>query len=639
MCKRVVWLLFFAVTLSFARDKQNWLKVQSPHFLIVTDGSEKQGRHVADQFERMRIVFHQNFPNLEIDPASPIIVIATKDEKDFRALEPQDYLGKGKLELAGLFLRAPDKNYILLRLDAQGEHPFEIVYHEYTHLLSAKAEAWLPLWLNEGLAEFYQTTEIRDKDALLGQPSLGNLQLLRQNRLLPLPVLFAVDRNSPYYHEENKGSIFYAEAWALTHYLEIHDFQEHKQRLVTYANLVAGHVDGVTAATRAFGDLHKLQQNLEDYVAQSRFTYFRMPVSAPVDESDFKVEPVPVVEADAVRADFLACNRRTADARALLDEVLKDDPNNASAHETMGYLAFQEHDLDAARKWYGEAVQLNSQSFLANYYYASIAMSSGSLSSADEALVETSLHTAIKLNPQFAASYDRLGAFYGMRHRNLDEALSAELKATQLEPESFNFKLNCANILMEMDRTKEAIALARSSANMAKSPADEMRLQNFLQQAESYESAKERTDEYNRRISQGSVPQSSSAVTSDSGPPVLARRPVGNSYPGNAPSLPETAPSLPEKDATGPHRFVTGTIKNVECSGLGAIDFTVVSAGKAISVHAPNYYKIQFSALGFTPDGDLQPCSQIEGKPAKIEFIEPADKTIRNRIVAVELHK
>jgi hypothetical protein len=45
-------------------------------------------------------------------------VLAVKDKKDFQSLEPEAYLAKGQLELAGLFLRAPDKNCVLLRLDA-----------------------------------------------------------------------------------------------------------------------------------------------------------------------------------------------------------------------------------------------------------------------------------------------------------------------------------------------------------------------------------------------------------------------------------------------------------------------------------------------------------------------------------------
>jgi hypothetical protein len=182
--KRIVLvLILFSTALSSARDEaENWIEVRSQHFSVVTNANEKQGRHVADQFERMRSVFHVQFPKLQIDPPAPIIVLAVEDEKDFRALEPEAYLAKGQLKLAGYFLRAPDKNYILLRLDAEGDHPYATVYHEYTHLLLAKAAEWLPLWLNEGLAEFYQNTEIREKEVLVGESSAENLGLLRQNR-------------------------------------------------------------------------------------------------------------------------------------------------------------------------------------------------------------------------------------------------------------------------------------------------------------------------------------------------------------------------------------------------------------------------------------------------------------------------
>jgi len=635
MRKSIFLLLpLFVAAISSARDKpQNWIEVQSPHFLIITNGNEKQGRHVADQFERMRAVFQKAFPDLKVDPAAPIIAIALKDEKDFRALEPEEYLGKGKLQLAALFLRAADKNYILLRLDAEGEHPYETVYHEYTHLLSSKTEAWLPLWLNEGLAQFYQTAEIRDKEALLGQPDTGNIILLRQNRLLPLPVLLAVDHNSPYYHEENKGSIFYAESWALTHYFEITDAQQHTHRLIDYVDLVSKGTDSVTAATRAFGDLQKLQSELESYITHVAYM-FKVPAVTQVDESAYKVQTMQAAQADAVRADFLAYNHRAADARSLLAEVLKDDPNNASAHETMGFLAFQEHQLPEARKWYGEAVKLNSQSYLANYYFAAIAMNAGPLSPEDETQVENSLHTSIKLNPDFAPSYDRLGTFYGVRHRNLGEALTAELTAIRLDPASLAFKVNCANIMMAMNRTKDAIQLLSSSASVAKNPEDQMRLQAALQNAERYQAWQEE-EEHNRKVSQEPAAQPSSGVTSDAAPPRLARRTVVNTN-----SSDNSSPAVPhEEEVHGPHRFVTGTIKNVQCSGLSAMDFIVVAGGHETGMHSDNYYKIQFSALGFTPTGDMQPCTQVEGRPAKVEFIEPADKSVKDRIVSVELHK
>src|SRR5436305_7905852 len=242
--------LLLTPALASARDKvENWVEVRSPHFVVATNSNEKQARRVADQFERMRAVFHVLLPKSQLDPAAPIIVLAVNGEKEFRALEPEVYLAKGQLKLGGLFLRTEEKNYVLMRLDAEGEHPYSVVYHEYTHLLMSKSEDWLPLWLNEGLAEFYQNTDIHEKDVMLGQASVDNIMWLRENRMLPLPALFAVDHNSPYYHEENKGSIFYAESWALVHYIHVQDYKQKMHRLSDYADLLAKKADPMTAAT------------------------------------------------------------------------------------------------------------------------------------------------------------------------------------------------------------------------------------------------------------------------------------------------------------------------------------------------------------------------------------------------------
>jgi hypothetical protein len=107
--------------------------------------------------------------------------------------------------------------------------------------------------------------------------------------MIPLTTLFTVDHNSPYYHQEDKGSIFYAESWALTHYLEVKDYQEKTHRLLDYLQLVANKIDAVNAATRTFGDLKKLQSSLETYVSQRGLGYFRMPGGTDVDDSAFTV--------------------------------------------------------------------------------------------------------------------------------------------------------------------------------------------------------------------------------------------------------------------------------------------------------------------------------------------------------------
>ncbi|HEX8815949.1 MAG TPA: hypothetical protein VF753_10650 [Terriglobales bacterium] len=310
MKKRSLLVLAVVATAGLASAREDaWLQATSPHFTVITNGNERQARHVAGQFERMRTVFHARFPEVEIDPVAPIVVIAVRDQSDMRAIEPEAYLAKGSLELGGLFLRAPDKNYVLMRLDATGDYPFQIIYHEYTHLILGKGGEWLPLWLNEGTAQFYETTVIHDKDVVMGDPLPQARDVLRHDRSLPLQTLLAVDHNSPYYHREDKGSIFYAESWALTHYLINMDWQQHTHRISDYLDLVMQKVDSVTAATRAFGDLNQLQKRLTEYIGQPALYHFTMPIANGIDEATFKVQPLPRAAGGRVSRGFSGLQR------------------------------------------------------------------------------------------------------------------------------------------------------------------------------------------------------------------------------------------------------------------------------------------------------------------------------------------
>jgi hypothetical protein len=107
-----------------------WIEARSEHFRVLTDSDEKQARQVLDEFERMRWTFHSLFPSVNVDPVEPIVVLAARNSKSFKALEPESYLGPGQMKLSGLFMRTYDKNYVLLRLDAEFAHPFASVYSD-----------------------------------------------------------------------------------------------------------------------------------------------------------------------------------------------------------------------------------------------------------------------------------------------------------------------------------------------------------------------------------------------------------------------------------------------------------------------------------------------------------------------------
>jgi hypothetical protein len=169
----------------------------------------------------------------------------------------------------------------------------------------------LPLWVAEGLADFWGNTVISDTDVQMGKPDSNLVAELRESKLIPLEVLFKVDHNSPYYNEQDKGSIFYAEAWALTHYLMIGDKASHRAMLSTYLNAISQGATPEEAGTKAFGDLKRFQSTLETYIRSNSFYILKSGAPPAIADSDLHVRELSEAEVGAYRGGFAGgdCSR------------------------------------------------------------------------------------------------------------------------------------------------------------------------------------------------------------------------------------------------------------------------------------------------------------------------------------------
>lgn len=492
MFKRIALFVSFLATCAPSAGAQTdtWLEVHTPHFLIVTNSNEKEGRRVARQFEGMRSVFQRVFPDAELDRAASMLVFAVQDKRTLQEFEPEAYLAKGQLNLVGLFLSAPEKNYVLILPNAPGVRPYAPIYHEYAHFVFSLRPQWMPLWLSEGIAEFYQNTEILDDKVRLGKGDPYLQSALERNPLLPLPTLFAVDQHSPYYHEEDKGSIFYAESWAMTHYLKDKDDLEGGHRLTDYLDLLQTKVDPVAAATQVFGDLNQLQQDLKKYAVSAEYTISEISGSTDVDDSPFTAQTLTQAQADNLRAEFLAHDGRETEARALVQGVLHEDAANVAARETMGYIALRDQKFDEARKWCQEAIKLDSQSLLAHYFLALASLRGGMPDKAARASVEDSLRVVIKLNPSFALGYDALAMFYAQRGTNLPEAHELIEKAVQMAPGVPEVRVDEAQVLAAMNKNEEATDVLNMALKMAHTPEQTAAVENILQSLQKFEAAR-----------------------------------------------------------------------------------------------------------------------------------------------------
>src|SRR5215467_9972262 len=81
----------------------DWTEIKSTHFDVLTDGGEKSGRELAQQFEQMRSVFAQLFAT-RIKQSVPLQIIALKNSSQVGQYSP---LYKGKpIRSAGFYLHS-----------------------------------------------------------------------------------------------------------------------------------------------------------------------------------------------------------------------------------------------------------------------------------------------------------------------------------------------------------------------------------------------------------------------------------------------------------------------------------------------------------------------------------------------------
>ena len=642
MCRLLLYLLllFASAPLLRADAVPHWLQVKTEHFTVYSDGSERQARSVSAQLERMHDLFAKLLPHATTDAGSHIVVLALKNRKDFQLIEPAEYLGKGSLDLAGYFLQTPDQSFISLRLDADGDHPYGVLYHEYTHYMLRHAPT-IPVWLNEGLAQFYQNTNLGDKTASFGQPSANELMYLRQQRLIPLPTLFAVDHNSPFYHEQDKGNVFYAESWALTHMLFLRDFQKHTSTLSTYVAVVAKGEDPVAAAAKVFGDLRQLQHDLDAYVNGGSFSALLMPLQNTVNEAAFKVEPIPTPSADAVRADLLIDEGRDEDGKRLIDAVLHEAPENAQVHEALGLLALRQSDLRTARKEYGEAVTLHSSSYLAYFYFGSLSLQLDRTKEApsDEA-IGASLGEAVRLNPSFAPSLDAL-AHFDAEHEQLAEAGQLQARAVSADPSNVRYRLNAAEIRVQRKEYDAAIQILKAALPVAQTAEDRQRVQNRLDSMQRFvarqkdgEALAKRPEEATVTTSAGEVRPADSSST-ESTPPYVTDGHGNRVDAGRAVEPPHLPPGPP----SGPHHTVRGTLREISCFYPKGLLLSVNGSGKPVALYSNDMYGIAFTVSNFSPAKEMNPCVDFVGLKANVIYTEISDPTVAGQIVSMELSK
>ncbi len=422
------------------REKERWTTLPIDELTIYSNASDTATRNIASGLIRLRDVLSV-VTNLKVRSPLTTRVFIFGDRRDF-ATYCEAAMGRSE-HLSGVFLPHRDGNLVLIDGSASGlDH---IIYHELAHyFLRNTVPADVPLWFNEGIAEFYSTFTTHNETVDVGMPIAEHIVWLRTRPLIPLKDLFAITHESKEYHEGNRVGVFYAESWALVHYLMIGS-AERREQLGTYAGLIAsGRTIDDAFRTAFHGSYNDLERELRNYIRALTMNYVRYTMA------ELKAKEVPVPQPlarDALLvglADLLLHTQTPhfGDAEAFLATALRANPSSASAYAELGVAKSWQRQNAEAETYFEKAVQLGSRDPLPYILYGdsilrrleASARRNASAPPADVVKARDLFRKATELNPSSATAFSGLGATYTMTNDDPQPGVAALERSLAIAP-------------------------------------------------------------------------------------------------------------------------------------------------------------------------------------------------------------
>jgi tetratricopeptide (TPR) repeat protein len=307
----------------------SWKELHAPAFTLAGDVSESALSDARAEIDAFRAAIRQLFPRLPLDSPVPTLVVIFKDDDEFTRFKPRDSRGRPMTNVGGYFTPRPDANFIVFGSAGQS-FDYLTVFHEYTHYLLHRSGQRIPGWLEEGLAEFYSTfTRRYQGKTVVGRARNDRLSLLKNRTYIPLRTIISPPSSELEKMWRTPGWIgqYYAECWALTHYLII----ERKVSFSGYLDALSNGRSQDDAFREGFGvDLETADRELRDYTRRVLFSGIAYP---PVEDGS---------------ATVAASRMREADVHQLFGRLLLDNGAvDEASHEVQTALMFDEANVNA----------------------------------------------------------------------------------------------------------------------------------------------------------------------------------------------------------------------------------------------------------------------------------------------------
>jgi tetratricopeptide (TPR) repeat protein len=427
--------------------RNDWIEVRTPHFTILSNGSVRRAGAVGIQLECAQEFLGDDSNHMQNSPKTPLSVIAFRRWSELEEVAP--YWNGKPVRLGGFYKEGEAGRFIAIDLSAQDTD--HIVAHEFTHATAKLNHNELPVWLHEGLAEFFANT-------------LSGKSPPTHREWIPLTSLFSIHSDSPEYNEMTSHT-FYAQASLVAEYLWTNP--DRRRLIDKYLQLTESNVPVDAAIEQAFqvsskelnGAIETFAQNHRRDASAARFACTQIAV---------ETHPISYVDARArvIELKSLFAEHRTEAIREF-STILRNNPKNKGALRGISYALWQSGDVQMAAEYFRRAAEAIPGDPKLYFYSAVLDVSRAEHDPEARRRMRESLLNAIALESDFADALHWLSLTYAW-DGDYRAAVSSGSRAVELDPGNDEFKFNLAAFdahAQRWDESRELCAHLRTAPN------------------------------------------------------------------------------------------------------------------------------------------------------------------------------
>lgn len=288
-CLRVcVILLMLSAAPAFAQDRQaqlSWwdrsVEEKVGHYWIKTDLPADEANSLARHLNVMYGEYSKRLASLPVRAQEKLNVLIFKDHRDYmltlRARFGVNAIGSGGM----FFVTSAGSGLAFWTEDLPRRRIEHVIQHEGFHQFAySRFGDDLPIWVNEGLAEFFGESVVVGETLIVGQSTPRVLEAVKNaielNKYVPFRQMLAMTpKQWGGALEDGSASINYHQAWSMVHFLVYGHGGRHLGAFETYLRHLNNGLPSEQAFVKSFGsDIAAFESEWKKYARAARPSSF-----------------------------------------------------------------------------------------------------------------------------------------------------------------------------------------------------------------------------------------------------------------------------------------------------------------------------------------------------------------------------